>query len=105
MSRSKTEPTKRTRAEQIEHDVRQQYRDAGRLDGMVLAWLLAKKLREHHDGLVAKRPGDAVIANGRYVARVAELMLAREILRTWPKSGRASLDAAGYDDQPGRVRK
>lgn len=86
-----------------EDEVRAEYKNAGKLQGLALAWQLVKRLREHYasgflrlaeaglDGHDARAARDSV--------RIAELMLAREVKRLYPKSGVAELVALGYIDE------
>jgi hypothetical protein len=83
--------------------VRAEYRAAGKLEGLVLAWAMVKRLREHYaQGFLnltqAGLRGDDARA-ARDAVRIGELMLAREVKRLYPKGGVAELVAHGYDDE------
>lgn len=84
-----------------EDAIRKEYRSAGELDGMVGAWALAVKVREHYDNLLAsadveKRVDWQEARFARAGARVVELAIARQIRRLFPKSGTAELHARGW---------
>lgn len=82
--------------------VRKEYRQAGVLDGMVLAWELAKRVREHYETEVERvskevsHDASTSLKWARNGARVAELAIARDIRKRFPKSGAAELTARGW---------
>lgn len=92
-----------------ESAIRDEYRAAGKLDGLVLAWSLVKRLREHyaHGFLqLAEAKLDSHEARAaRDAVRIAELMLAREVKRLYPKGGIAELVARGYEDEERKAVK
>jgi hypothetical protein len=98
-TRGKSAATERADKEDA---IRKEYRSAGELDGMVGAWVLAVKVREHYDGLVKSGHVDSngePWAEAKYAragARVVELAIARQIRRLWPKAGMAELHARGW---------
>lgn len=104
MAERKGERTKASQARDREDAVRQEYRNAGMLDGFVEAWALARKVREHFESTLVPLPvkSDAqAFANAQlrqrvYGARIAELAIAREARRRFPKSATAALTARGW---------
>lgn len=101
-TRATRDKSKATVKADADDAVRKEYRKAGELDGMVYAWEVAKRAREHYEverERVAKEVSDASAAPllwARNGARIAELAIARDIRRRFPKSGAAELTARGW---------
>lgn len=99
--KSSRDASKETESAKRDDAIRKEYRSAGELDGMVGAWVLARKVRVHYDTLI-----DSITREGKRAdftraerrgARLCELAIARQIRRLWPKAGAAELTAHGWE--------